>query len=657
MKTSTIFSIKLFLSIFFCCLSLAGFSQAPIQASGPLITTQSNVSVTMRDGVSVSLDIYQPTQNGTYPTLYASAPLPHSDDNLPPDNAQTGPVAWFVSQGFNYVIASTRGTGLSDGSYEFLARDEQQDHYEIIQWISEQAWSNGQILGVGADYYATSQWQMAIQNHPALNCIAPINGIVQPYQDWAFPGGLSSSEFLQDWYENTVRRSNAFPDSGSPKLVDFDMRLEMLKHPTYDNFWELRSSLRDAEAVYIPVFIADSWQRNNQGLSSNMDIVSHLSNIYKMAIYSSENPLLQDQTFLEQDLLPFYRWCLGDENAPDFSSRPTLRYQNQTQNLWRITDTWPPQEVEHSAIYLNRQSLDAIEPAALDFVIQANNISVSRYGGQTDANNSEEAIKTLTFISRPLASDIEIAGPILLELYASSSEADTAFKVELLEEINLKRLTSNFTLPGLLMDVIESATNRDETTNLVSVSSGSLKASMRSTVDGSVESFEPEYLFNTNRALRPSQTTRFDIALKPTAYRFKTGSRIILKITQAEDDELAGLNRQDSIFHSSRYPSRLWIPLLEGELRTMTDEELSELTRLSESASAIQNAARENLDTNFSFNTEFSSDLRDNQLSEEVLEPTENPVIFIRPNQSLNQSNSGATEEDTNGDIGNTRNN
>ena len=176
--------------------SVQSSAQIPIQASGPLITTESNLMVPMRDGVSIALDIYRPAQSGSYPTLYSSAPYPHTDDSAPPDNSSLGSIAWFVSQGFNYVIASSRGTGLSEGNYEFLSREEQQDHYEIIEWIAEQTWSDGQVIGAGSNYFATAQWQMAIQNPPSLSCIAPVNGVVQPYQDWAFPGGLADSGLL-----------------------------------------------------------------------------------------------------------------------------------------------------------------------------------------------------------------------------------------------------------------------------------------------------------------------------------------------------------------------------------------------------------------------------------------------------------------------------
>ncbi len=54
-------------------------------------------------------------------------------------------MAELVGRGYNYVVANVRGTGASTGIFGFLAREEQQDHHEVIEWIAAQDWSNGQV--------------------------------------------------------------------------------------------------------------------------------------------------------------------------------------------------------------------------------------------------------------------------------------------------------------------------------------------------------------------------------------------------------------------------------------------------------------------------------------------------------------------------------
>jgi predicted acyl esterase len=603
--------------------SVQSSAQIPIQASGPLITTESNLMVPMRDGVSIALDIYRPAQSGSYPTLYSSAPYPHTDDSAPPDNSSLGSIAWFVSQGFNYVIASSRGTGLSEGNYEFLSREEQQDHYEIIEWIAEQTWSDGQVIGAGSNYFATAQWQMAIQNPPSLSCIAPVNGVVQPYQDWAFHGGLADYGFLQDWYESKVRRANAYADLDSPTLVNYDLRLELLAHPLYDDYWQLRSSLPNAEAINVPVFIVDSWQEN-MGLKSNLIALERLNSQHKMVILSSDTALMQNMDFLEEHLLPYYQWCLQDEFTADFTLLPELRYQNRGETLLQAIDAWPPQESTYSAMFLNRQELDPNAPATLDFEIQPNNIAISRYG-TLDENSS---IESLTFISNPLANDLLIAGPIMLELYVSSTETDTAFEVTLLEEINLEQITSNLGLPRFLMDVIESATGSAESTSRVQVSSGTLKASMREITTASEDNYQPQYVFTSRLPLVPSRTTRMNIAMQAIAHRFRAGSRIVLRINQAEDDSLAETSRQDSILHNQRNPSRIWLPVLSGDLETVEPEPYEDLSEISID---LQSELVTDPVSGVRFDTGFSSELDSGEITDSLRQIIDNPILFIRP--------------------------
>ena len=621
------FLLLFFISVASALVSVQAFPQVPIQeqASSPLITTDSNLMVAMRDGINIALDIYRPAQSGSYPTLYSSAPYPHDDDKNPPDNTDLGSIAWFVSQGFNYVIASTRGTGLSEGDYEFLSRDEQQDHYEIIEWIAEQAWSDGQVLGAGSNYYAAAQWQMAIQNPPSLNCIAPVNGLVQPYQDWAFPGGLANTDFLQGWYENKVRRANAFANSDSPTLVDYDLRLQMLAHPFYDAYWKIRSSLRNIEAINVPVFIADSWLES-MGLSSNYRALRKLNSQHKMAIFNSETALMHNVDFLENHLLPYYLWCLKDQSVADFSALTEFRYQNRGEDIWVATDSWPPQESTYSALYLNRQELDFSEPATLDFEIQPNNIALSRYGDIDDP----AAISSLTLISKPLATDLKIAGPIMLELYASSTAADTAFEITLSEEINFEQITSKLTLPSFLMDAIKSTPNIAESTSLIRVSSGSLKASMRELDKDDSESYHPQYIFSSSLPLTPSRTTRMDIAMQAIAHRFRAGSRIILTISQVDDDSLAESNRQDSIFHNQQNPSRVWLPVISGKLETIDIAKTLSVIPIDLQSELISNPASE-----FRFDTEFSNELDSGDITDSLQQVIDNPVLFINPEGSI----------------------
>ena len=97
---------------------------------------EKGVTVTMRDGVRLSLCVYRPDAPGRFPALFAASPYQYEMDEVPAYPLflwrETGPVEWYVSQGYAYVHADVRGAGRSEGEFEFMGLNEQQDYLELI---------------------------------------------------------------------------------------------------------------------------------------------------------------------------------------------------------------------------------------------------------------------------------------------------------------------------------------------------------------------------------------------------------------------------------------------------------------------------------------------------------------------------------------------
>jgi putative CocE/NonD family hydrolase len=105
------------------------------------------VQVDVRDGTSIGVRIYRPDGAGPYPALLGAAPY-RFDNNRLPASAQflwreTGPIEWYVEQGYAYVHMDVRGSGRSGGEFEFLGHREQEDLYDVIEWIGRQPWCIG----------------------------------------------------------------------------------------------------------------------------------------------------------------------------------------------------------------------------------------------------------------------------------------------------------------------------------------------------------------------------------------------------------------------------------------------------------------------------------------------------------------------------------
>ncbi|MBV8056655.1 MAG: CocE/NonD family hydrolase, partial [Deltaproteobacteria bacterium] len=101
---------------------------------------------------------------------------------------ETGPIEFYVGQGYAYANMDVRGCGKSGGEFRLLDRNEQKDLYNVIEWLGHQPWSNRKVGGIGQSYFCMLQWWMAIQKPPSLACIAAFDGMNDPV------GSKNSSE-------------------------------------------------------------------------------------------------------------------------------------------------------------------------------------------------------------------------------------------------------------------------------------------------------------------------------------------------------------------------------------------------------------------------------------------------------------------------------
>ena len=109
---------------------------------GPLpkgIKLDENVYVTMRDGVRIAVDVYRPEAEGRYPALFSMSPYMKEIQHQPPmltHSIEAGATGFYVPKGYVHVIAQVRGSGYSQGRYNFLDTAEQQDGYDLVEWVA-----------------------------------------------------------------------------------------------------------------------------------------------------------------------------------------------------------------------------------------------------------------------------------------------------------------------------------------------------------------------------------------------------------------------------------------------------------------------------------------------------------------------------------------
>jgi hypothetical protein len=161
----------------------------------------------------------------------------------------------------------------------------------------------------------------------------------------------------------------------------------------------------------------------------------------------------------------------------------------------------------------------------------------------------------LTFTSAPLATDLEVTGPIVLELYASSDQVDTRFIVKLADQYPQG----------------DAARAKGAQPGFNNVSKGWLQASHREKDEARTSKLRPFYTHTHPRPLISGEIYRFDIEVLPIAYLFKKGHRIRLEIANGDSPLTDAVFTHpypptaigtDTIHHDRAHPSCLLLPVV-----------------------------------------------------------------------------------------------
>jgi putative CocE/NonD family hydrolase len=535
--------------------------------------------ITVRDGTEIAVAIYAPEGSGRYPALLAPSPYRYDNNTLPAGPQflwrETGPIEFYVAQGYAYVHMDVRGCGRSGGEFEFLGPNEQADLYDVIEWIASQPWSNGRVGGIGQSYFCMSQWWMGILKPPALACLGAFDGLNDPYRATCYTGGIPG-QFIPGYWWNQNRIINRFPANGAPaRLQKTDLDWLITSHPTYDEFWKARNASERLHEITVPLYSVGIWGKVDLHTRGNIKGFQQAKGPRKLQMRGPPNAWAANAEFNSVELhqkvmLPFYDRYLKNIKT-EYESRPPVEYFVRGANVFRAADTWPPAGVKYRPFFLSGQksgSLTSLNDGVLTTQSPSGSEStsyaypnpgwVSGVVGFAPSGppNWDPVRRVLTFTSEALQNDLEIAGPIKLVLYASSTARDTDFFVKLSEQYP------------------QPAEDRAKGLNPASqvVTKGWLRASHRALDEKRSTEMEPYYTHADPQPLKPGEVYRFDISVEPNAFRFRKGSRIRLELANGDSPVTDVLwthyyqpNKigQDTLWHSAKYPSQLLLPVHE----------------------------------------------------------------------------------------------
>ncbi|KQV75207.1 hypothetical protein ASC61_09445 [Aeromicrobium sp. Root344] len=160
--------------------------------------------VQTRDGVELATDVYLPEGEGPFPAIIVRTPYDKS-------SRYTGlrfEAEYFNSRGYAFVAQDVRGKFRSKGATVPYALDVA-DSRDTLEWITQQAWSDGTAGAVGASYYGFTCWAAVASGHPALKAAVPqVTGIDMGARHvasrWSLdnPANISLQDLIQIWTNN-----------------------------------------------------------------------------------------------------------------------------------------------------------------------------------------------------------------------------------------------------------------------------------------------------------------------------------------------------------------------------------------------------------------------------------------------------------------------
>ncbi|MGO0062650.1 CocE/NonD family hydrolase [Brevibacillus fluminis] len=443
------------------------------------IRIERNVRVAMRDGVTLSADVYRPKEEGRYPAIVVRTPY------LKTSKATFENGSYFARHGFAVVYMDVRGRGDSDGVFKPYF-NEGQDGYDSIEWAAAQPWCTGAVGTMGGSYLARIQWLTAITQPPSLKAMICSVTPSDPFVEW--PTGVPTPHHLCwlhmvsgrvmqnvdviDWENVYWHLPLATMDELTGKL-SAEWR-EEFEHPQLDEYWERICYQTKFDRVDVPVMHISGWYDDEQvgtplnfigmtkGAKSEFARQNQKLLMGPWPHGINESTKLGDIDFGPDSVIDlkgyqlrwFNHWLKGEDSG--IMAEPPVRMFVMGENKWRDESQWPLANTEWTRFYLRSNGmansrfgdgwLSTEQPPAdgeaaadrftydpanpVPFITEPTSAQI---GGPDDYSAIERRDDVLVYCTDVLEHDVEVSGPIRMELFASSSAVDTDFTVKLLD--------------------------------------------------------------------------------------------------------------------------------------------------------------------------------------------------------------------------------
>jgi uncharacterized protein len=545
----------------------------------------SSLYVEMRDGVKLAVDLYRPKKGGTV----TDDPLPvvwmHTPYNRRyfastagaglAGEVYPGAAALLVDYGYVAAVVDYRGVYASYGKNEGYNRGEwvdgaRMDAYDMTEWFAEQPWSNGKVGMWGCSATGGSQMQALSVAPPHLKAIFPMSCEFDVYP-FGVPGGMSAAS--GDTKAPPGASSSAGRDAMA-QAVDDDPGGTMLRAATAQHSMNIENPgyapFRDSVASNIPevwwavssphtyldtilgsgiaVYAAANWDEAATKYGAFFTF-NNLTNPRRLIVGSQPHCAwfdVKDETgfdLIVEERRFFDYWLKDIDNGiMDEPGVYYYTYNESKEKQWRSSPTWPLENEKRTDYFLGAKTLGTTAPteasAKTDSVVDYN---VTQ--GTTSVSGPANP-RGIAFTTEPLAADVRVTGHPVAELWVASTANDGDF-IATLQDVSPTGAITAYNMHGRL------------------------RASLRKEADAPYNNLGlPYHPFGQGDVmpLTPGEPTLIKFDLLPISFLFKAGHRIQVTLSFA-DTVTPRITPAPtvSIFHDAEHPSKVVLPIIEGD--------------------------------------------------------------------------------------------
>jgi uncharacterized protein len=471
---------------------LLSFTTYVLGADQYSVKYERNAAIKMRDGVTLHADIFRPNADGRFPVLLTRTP--YNKDNEVDFGLKAAAKGYVVvaedvrgrysSEGEWYVFKneindgydsvewaaalpySDGRVGMFGGSYvgatQMLAAISHPPHLAGIFPVvtASNYHENWTYTGGAFAQWFDEDWTSGLSQNAFERKVAgqndPVGGV------WTLP--LTNYPIL-----NLEKR----PDLGSnanaaPYFLDW------LAHPSYDDYWKALSIEEHFQDIKVPALHMAAWYdlflggslRNYEGIRDHGGSEAARKGQQLIVVvggHAGSMPKVGDVDFGPNAKEPEEDWELqwydylfkGVKNQ--FASGKPVKIFVMGANQWREEDDWPLARAKNTKYFLHsggksnsmrgdgKLSTTAASKENSDQYIYDPGHPVPTIGGwlccegqrwpagARDQRPAEARDDVLVYSTPPLNEDLEVTGPITLEIYAKSSTVDTDFTGKLVD--------------------------------------------------------------------------------------------------------------------------------------------------------------------------------------------------------------------------------